>query len=89
MRITIKEKRSVQSKPINLEDLEPGMVIQFGIDKSPIGLVISDGKGGNDIVLLCHYADDDNGWFQIAMGWKTMPIVKILGKLTEIVVESV
>jgi len=90
MRITIKEKKSIQSKPVKLQDLKPGTIIQFDISQSPTGLVISGDKDGNDIALLCHDHDTDDGdWFQIAMGWKTMPIAKVLGKLTEIIVEPV
>jgi len=87
MKITIKEKEQVQSKTFSLINLEPGTIIQFAIANSPIGLVISNGTGGKDIVLLCHTVGDD--WFEIARGWKTMPIAKVLGKLTEIVVEPI
>ena len=87
MRIIIKEKKSVQLKTFSFVDLEPGTVIQFAIFDSPTGLVISNGTDGKDIVLLCHIPEHD--WFEIARGWKTMPIAKVLGKLTEIVVEPI
>ena len=90
MRITVKEKEQVELKTFNLVDLEPGTIIQFAISDSPVGLVISNGMGDNNIVLLCHYADKvNNDWFEIARGWKTMPITKILGKLTGITVEPI
>ena len=89
MKITIKEKEQVQSKTFSLINLEPGTIIQFAIANSPIGLVISNGTGGKDIVLLYHNVEVEDDWFEIAVGWKTMPITKVLGKLTEIVVEPI
>ncbi len=91
MKITIKEEKTRPNQPLRLEDIEPGSIIEFDIDHSPIGLVISKVGGGREIVLLCHKFDndDDNAWFQLAAGWKKYPIRKVLGKLTEIVVEPV
>jgi hypothetical protein len=83
MKITIKESVQKQKK-IKLEELEPGTIIEFDVIDSPSGLVFDSTKG-KEILLLT--LAPDIPWFEIAMGWKTMPIRKILGKLTEIVVD--
>jgi hypothetical protein len=83
MKITIKESAQKQ-KEIKLENLEPGTIIGFGEDH-PIGLVVDKINGKKEIVLLV-YCDGSN-WFEIMKGYKTYPIKKILGKITEIIVD--
>lgn len=82
MKITIKEKRQRKESKISLQDLEPGTIVDLGSVK---GLVITTvGDVDKDIVLLTNCND---GWFSASGDWKNAPIKKILGKLTEIIVD--
>jgi len=88
MRITIKQKESVQSKPIQLQDLEPGTIVVVG--GGPTGLVIMGMYDeSRELVLLTHFKDGTGDWFSVPGGWDDSPITKIIGKITEIIVEPI
>ena len=87
MKVTIK-KSTEPKQLLRLEDIEFGSIIEFDTNDSPIGLVISSIDDSRDIALLKHSIDGLD-WFQLAAGWKTQPIKRILGKLTEIIVEPI
>ena len=91
MKITIKENVTELKQILKLEDIMPGSIIEFDISNSPVGLVVSTVSGENDIVLLAHLFSNGHfeDWFQLAAGWKKQPIKRILGRLTEIIVESI
>ena len=88
MRITIKEKEQVKSEPLELKDLEPGTVVVVG--GGPTGLVVM-GMGDKDreLILLAHFKDGTDSWFSVPGDWDDSPITKVLGKITEIVVEPI
>lgn len=86
MKITIKQKELVQPEPIKLQDLEPGTVISFGKDE-PIGLIVGS-CNKKEIVLLAFYEGSES-WCGLADGYKEYPIKRVLGKLTEIIVEPI
>lgn len=88
MRITIKEKEQVKSKSMKLEDLKPGTVVVVG--GGPTGLVIMGMEDKNrELILLTHFKDGTGGWFSVPGGWNDSPITKIIGKITEIIVEPI
>ena len=88
MRITIEEKKSVQSEKIKLQDLELGTVINFGDTQRPHGLIVEDSRTGRkEIILLTHGSGGE--WLIIANGFRDSLIKNVLGKLTEIIVEPI
>ena len=88
MRITIKQKESVQPKPITLKNLKPGTVVI--LQNSIIALVIMGVYNeSRELVLLAHFKDGAGDWFSVPGGWDDAPITKIIGKITEIIVEPV
>lgn len=88
MRITIKQKESVQLKSIELKDLEPGTVVI--VNGGPTGLVIMGmNTKDRELMLLTHFKDGTGDWFTVPGGWDDSPITEVIGKITEIIVESI
>lgn len=87
MRITIKKQTQIE-KPIRLQNLEPGTVVV--IQNGPTAFVIEGMERKNrELTMLTHNSDGTDGWFSVPGGWKSAPITKILGKITEIIVEPI
>lgn len=84
MKITIKKKES-EVKQVFVKDVPPGYI--FEITASGSRLVKALKLLSNKYVLLTYSSGMD--WFEIndEMSWKDTP-VRILGKLTEIIVEE-
>ena len=82
MKVTVKEK---QNKNMNVpfDEIPVGCVYVVLGKKGPIALKLMD----NEAVLLTCY--NNNNWFTMAHGIKGEPAYKVLGKLTEIIVEEV
>ena len=82
MKITIKEKTKVEPTII-AENVKPGYVFQYIGEKELTALKLRDNK-----IVMLKFSDGDD-WFMLKdnTSWNNTP-VKILGKLTEIVVES-
>ncbi len=86
-----KMKITVKSRPkqcdIPFDEIPIGYVYVSRCHDGPIMLKLKD----NEAVLLT-YSDDENknknNWFKVAEGYKNLPATKILGKLTEIIVEE-
>ena len=86
MRITVKEKQDQdQDKNMNVpfKEIPAGYVYIAGNNYGPAALKLEH----NEAVLLsfCEHGID---WFSMARGYKNEPVYKILGKLTEIIVEE-
>ena len=86
MRITVKEKQDQdQDKNMNVpfKEIPAGYVYIAGNSHGPVALKLEH----NEAVLLsfCRYGI---GWFNRALSFKNEPAYKILGKLTEIIVEE-
>ena len=86
MRITVKEKQDQdQDKNMNVpfEKIPAGYVYIAGNNHGPVALKLNN----SEAVLLsfCRYGID---WFNMAIGFRNEPAYKILGKLTEIIVEE-
>ncbi|KKN71242.1 hypothetical protein LCGC14_0422850 [marine sediment metagenome] len=85
MKITIKKPIQLRIKEIKLQNLKPGTVVQ--LDSSVKAIVIEKvNDAGNTLMLL---TNNDAWWFSEAGGWGDEPITRVLGKITEIIVESV
>ena len=86
MKITIKENKKVESK-ITIKDIEPGYVFEILESGSVTHDYVKALKLENDEVVLLTYCSGRN-WLEIREDetWENSP-VKILGKLTEIIVD--
>jgi len=84
MKVTVKSKEKKESHGIPFDEIPVGYVYVALYSDGPIALKLCD----NEAVLL-GYSDNDSDWFSIASGFKDEPASKILGKLTEIVIEEV
>ena len=83
MKVTIKEKQEEKNQGVPFDEIPNGYIYVVGADDGPIALKL----GGNNAVLLS-YSDKNINWFVIADRYKGSPAYKILGKLTEIIVEE-
>ena len=86
MKITIKGNEKVEPK-ITVEDVEPGYVFEI-LNSGPLsGGCVQALKLKHDKVVLLNFSDGSD-WFEIFddKSWINSP-VKILGKVTEIVVD--
>jgi len=86
MKITIKGNEKVEPK-ITIEDVEPGYVFEI-LNSGPFsGGCVQALKLKHDKVVLLNFSDGSD-WFEIFddKSWVDSP-VKILGKVTEIVVD--
>ena len=88
MKTTVKEKQDQdqdQDKNMNVPfgEIQAGYVYIASGSHGPVALKLEN----NEAVLLsfCRYGID---WFSMALGFKNEPAYKILGKLTEIIVEE-
>lgn len=84
MKITIK-KNKPEIKGICIDDVKPGYVFEIGVGGN---YYVKALKLHNDKVALLTYSAGKD-WFEMCNNtdWKDYPI-RILGKLTEIVVEE-
>ena len=82
MKITVKKKKKKVMPEIDWRKLEDGTVIEF--EDGVQGVVHSC---GNEILLFNDLIGDD--YFEKAIGYKDRTIVKVLGKLTEIIVKEI
>jgi hypothetical protein len=83
MKITIKPKQKREDHDVPFNAIPAGYVYVVSIGDGPIALKLKH----NEAVILNHSTGVD--WFELAVGLKGDPACKILGKLTEIVVEEV
>ncbi len=83
IKVTVNEKPPVKPEPIKWKDLSPGTVVEFG--DGMIGLVY-DGSCSKDAGMVFFNVDD--GELIIAEGYLDSEIIKVLGTLTEIIVEE-
>ena len=81
MKITIKPEPKKENHEIPFDKIPVGYVYEVLVN-GPTMLKLKK----NEAVLL-NYSSGDN-WFKIADGHKGIPAYKILGKLTEIIVEE-
>jgi len=78
MKITVKAKE-ITNESLKIKDLKPGTVFKYF--DGAIGL-----RGcASDVVFLLGYTLDTN-WLEIADGYLTFPIEKVLGQIEEIIV---
>ena len=85
MKVTVKEKQD-KNREIPFDEIPVGYVYVAKYSDGPVALKLNDNKA----VLLCYENDnDDYDWFKLAEGFKGEPAYKVLGKLTEIIVEEV
>ena len=86
MKVTIKEKQKKEKNhEIPFDEIPTGYVYVTKYSDGPIALKLNDNKA----VLLCYENDDDYyDWFEMADGFKGTPAYKVLGKLTEVIVEE-
>lgn len=78
MKITIRPKKEVVEKKITLNEIKPGAIFEYD------GGVVALKVRYNEVVLLKYTQGDD--WFELADGYKTEPVKRILGRLDEIIV---
>lgn len=77
LKIIVKPEK-VAKREITLEDIKPGTVFEY--DSRVVGLKLKNGE-----VALLKYSNG-NDWFDLAIGYKTESIKRILGYLNEIIV---
>jgi len=77
MKITKREPKELEK---SFKKIEPGTIFKY--EDGVVALKID----GNEAVLL-NYLADKSDRFELAKGYKTFAIKRILGKLVEIVVE--
>lgn len=82
MKITVKPKPEPEQCEILFDDIPVGYVYIANDSDGPTVLKLRN----NEAVLLINY--DNDRWFKLAKGYKGLPAYKILGKLTEIIVEE-
>jgi len=93
MIITTKPKKTEKVVIIPFNEIPVGHVYVVKYYDGPIALKLK----GNNAVLLCdneddtdnRFEDDTDNRFEIADGFKGEPAYKVLGELTEIIVEEV
>lgn len=81
MKVTVKEKQDV-NKNVPFDEIPVGYVYVALYKGGPTALKLSEEQA----VLLCCTTDPD--WFMLANGYKGNQAYKVLGKLTEIIVEE-
>jgi hypothetical protein len=85
MKVTVKAKQE-KSCEVPFDEIPVGYIYVVYSTTEPIALKLEN----NNAVLLGHKgAFSDSNFFKIANGLKGTPAIKILGKLTEVVVEEV
>ena len=82
MKVTVKPKTQKENQKVPFDEIPVGYVYVAKYYDGPITLKLCD----NEAVLLFH--QNDSGWFAIANGFKDLPAYKVLGKLTEVIVEE-
>jgi len=80
MKVTVKSKQVVSVK-IPFDEIPSGSV--YELDNGIVLLKV----GFNNAVILKEHSGCD--YFGMSYGYKCMPAIKILGKLTEVIVEEV
>jgi len=83
MKVTVKPKQAEKRQEIPFDEIPVGCVYVVEFSDGPTALKLKDKQA----VLLSHHNSED--WFEIANGLKGQPATKILGKLTEVIVEGV
>jgi len=83
MKVTVKPKQTEKRQEIPFDEIPVGYVYVAKYSGGPIALKLKDKQA----VLLSHGSSED--WFYVAEGFKDEPAYKILGKLTEVIVEGV
>ena len=83
MKVTVKPKQTKEFK-IPFDEIPVGSVYVVRYCNGPVALKLED----NEAVLLS-YSGSDAAWLELATDYKGIPAYKILGKLTEIIVEEV
>lgn len=84
MKITVKEKQEEKGKVTAFNDIPVGYVYIVTCKGGPVALKLRDNKA----VLLTYGCEYNPDWFTLAVGFEGRPAHKILGKLTEIIVEE-
>jgi hypothetical protein len=84
MKVTVIEK---ERKSINWRELPLGTVVEFVDGVQAVVVNDKDGKDGKGMLLL-NYRDGSD-FLDIAAGYKTEPVAKIVGKLTGVTVEEI
>ena len=82
MKVTIVPKEKEDNEEIPFDEIPVGTVYIAESKAGPMALKLEDGEAA-----LLTFNNDD--WFVLADGHKGTPAYKILGKLTEIIVEEV
>lgn len=87
MKITIKAKQEEVQK-IPFDAIPVGMVYVAESSVGPVALKLC----GNEAILLADYGEDDtdtptDDCLMLCAGYKDVPAYKILGKLTEVVID--
>jgi len=81
MKVTVKPKQTEKSREIPFDEIPPRSVYKISNE-----VVLLKVNAENAVILVGHEGCD---YFSMAGGYKTYPAVKILGKLTEVIVEEV
>ena len=81
MKITVKSERK-ENMNVPFDEIPVGHVYIAEYRGGPVALKLCNGEA----VLLTHW--DDGAWFCMAAGFKGTPAYKVLGRLTEIIVEE-
>ena len=81
MKVTVKSKQK-ENMNVPFDEIPVGYVYIAERHNGPTALKLCD----EEAVLLTHWNNDV--WFEMAGGFKGQPAYKILGKLTEIIVEE-
>ena len=85
MKVTVKPKTQKENQKVPFDEIPVGYVYVAKYTNGPIALKLNCGEA----VLLRHYDDlPGSDFFEIAAGFKGEPAIKVLGKLTELIVEE-
>jgi len=83
MKVTVNPKEKQDNHDIPFDEIPVGYVYVALYSDGPIALKLCNGEA-----MLLKYGNGDE-WFTIADGYNGKPASKILGKLTEVVVEEI
>ena len=83
MKVTVKSKQK-EDMSVPFDKIPVGYVYIAGRYNGPLALKLEN----NGATLLTYNSDGSNNWFDMADGYKDVPAYKILGRLTEIIVEE-
>jgi len=86
MKVTVKPKEKKESCKIPFDEIPVGYVYVALYSDGPITLKL---KNGDAVLLSYNDGLSVNEYLEIAKGFKGKPAYKILGKLTEIVIEEI